>query len=138
MDMNEIANDFAPLLPVSISNNSHTVESLKDHFAFDRKATENEADFLLDDIEAPNDFVKNVMAALKRSSTGGELQDGIVHAMRKLENISVPEESSKPKRFEYLRFTFSNIARGDSRRLSARLSTLFYVGRVGNESPCRA
>jgi hypothetical protein len=70
----------------------------------------------LDDIEAPEIFVKNVMAAMKRSSTEGELQDGIIHAMRKLENISVPEESRKepkPKRFEHLRLIFSNIDRGD-------------------------
>jgi hypothetical protein len=71
----------------------------------------------LDDIEAPENFVKNVMAALKRSSTEGELQDGIFHAMRKLENICVLEESRKepkPKRFERLRLIFSNIDRGDS------------------------
>jgi RIO1 family len=116
MNMNEIANDFAPLRPVSASNHSHIVECLKDHFAFDRKVTENEADFLLDDNEAPQDFVKNVMTVLKSSSTEGDLQDGIFHAMRKLQNISVPEESRKepkPKRFEYLRNIFRNIARGD-------------------------
>ena len=47
--------------------------------------------FLLDDINASQDFMKNVMAALKSSSTEGELQDGIFYAMRKLENISVPQ-----------------------------------------------
>jgi hypothetical protein len=67
------------------------VKLLKDHFAFDCKITKNKANFLLDDINAPQDFMKNVMAGLKSSSTESELQDGIFYVMRKLENISVPQ-----------------------------------------------
>ena len=60
--------------------------------------------------------MKNVMAVLKSSSTESELQDGIFHAMTKLENISIPEETRKepkPKCLAFLWNIFSNIARGD-------------------------
>lgn len=54
-----VANDYAPLLPMSLGNHSRMKECLRDHFAFETEKTENEADFRLNDYdESENSSVR--------------------------------------------------------------------------------
>eukprot|EP00978_Attheya_sp_CCMP212_P017374 scaffold46189_cov43-Attheya_sp.AAC.1 len=92
--MNEIANDFVPLQPFSFSDHGKIVGCLKDEFMFDREDVTNESVILPDEanVDVPASFVRLAMVSLK-SNNEIQLQTSIFQAMRKLDNVTIPDES---------------------------------------------
>ena len=96
----------APRLGLSIDKHSKVVNSLKDCVKFE----EERATAQYFGVEQPpeggdhDNFIRTLMAGLKRSKNEKQLQDAVSNAMDMLPDVNVPEECKKPPNREDIFF----------------------------------